>query len=62
MTFTGLSSLALSGNPAVTGSLPASYSALTALSMLDLSANALSGTLPGQWSTLAQLTRLNLGA
>ena len=43
------------GHRGYTGSLPAVWSRLTALTGLDLSSNFLSGTLPPQWSCLTRL-------
>ena len=47
------------------GPLPASWSALTALTFIDLSSNALTGTLPREWASgtlLVVLRTINLAA
>lgn len=56
-----LTSVSLYGSSnAFSGSLPASWSSLTAVSQLFLQSNALTGTLPAAWSTLSKLSTLNL--
>ena len=45
-----------------TGSLPAAWSRLTNLQVLNLSSNALTGTLPPEWSGLAGLQLLDLNS
>ena len=44
------------------GPLPASWSTLTALTVVDLSQNQLSSTLPVTWQNLQALIRLDLSS
>ena len=54
-----LQSIKLVGTQAA-GTLPPSWSSLTALTFLSLQSNSLVGTLPTQWSALQSLRQLNL--
>eukprot|EP00798_Chlamydomonas_sp_ICE-L_P026814 gene26816-4408_t len=45
---------------AVLGTLPAAYSALTALGHVFMNGNALTGTLPADWASLSRLNRIDL--
>ena len=45
----------------LSGTLPASLSALANLMVLSLSGNAFSGSLPNEWTALMQLQVLDLG-
>ena len=51
-----------SGNdlPNLTGTLPASWAALTKLDLLILTGNSLSGSLPMEWSNMTQLSTVYL--
>jgi uncharacterized repeat protein (TIGR01451 family) len=56
---TGLRYLAFASNTNLSGSLPTSWSTLTALTGLVLSGTRVSGSLPTSWSTLTALTTFN---
>lgn len=62
---TNLQTLAISGNgyssfPSLTGTIPAQFSAMSALRYLGFSSNNLRGSLPPQLSTLTNLLELSL--